>query len=122
MKLIITESQLKKVLLEQQTPNLSAGEQTLLGFLSRFLRGEDSENGDHLPFDEIKKNAIFNTNVVYPMVQKLLEKKRAGTKTYDQKEFNALFMAMSKWVDKEQLFEFYKEGGKITDVQYHAQY
>jgi hypothetical protein len=56
------------------------------------------------------------------MVQKLIEKKNTGKKTYDQKTFNSLFMAMDKNITKEQRYLFFTEGGKITNVKYNSIY
>ena len=124
MKLIITETQLKKIVLnEQQTQssNLTSVEQTMLGFLSRFLRGEDKEM-ETTPTNDLKKIFKFNDERVYPMAQRLLEKKNTGKKTYNDNEFKAIFMTMDKNITKEQRFEFYQEGGKITKIEYHSQY
>ena len=124
MKLIISEEQLKKIILnEQQTQhsNLTTVEQTMLGFLSRFLRGEDKEM-ENTPMNDLKRIFKFNDERVYPMAQRLLEKKNTGKKTYNDNEFKAMFMAMDKNITKDQQYEFYKEGGKITNIEYHAQY
>ena len=124
MKLIITETQLKKIVLNEQqnqSTNLTSVEQTMLGFLSRFLRGEDGEV-QNTPINDLKKIFKFNDKLVYPMAQKLLEKKNTGKKTYNDNEFKAMFMAMDKAITKEQRYEFYKEGGEITKIQYHAEY
>lgn len=56
------------------------------------------------------------------MVQKLLQKKTTGKKTYDDKTFNALLMAMNKTVNKDLRYELYIEGGKLDNVTYTAQY
>ena len=56
------------------------------------------------------------------MAQKLLEKKNTGRKTYDDKTFNSLFMAMDKSITKEQRHMFFKEGGSITDIKYNSQF
>ena len=120
MKLIITESQLRTIV-EQQTPNLTVPEQTLLGFLNRFLRGEDGEF-QNTPVDQLKKTMLFNSKTIYPMAQKLLEKKNTGRKTYDNKTFNALFMSMDKSITKEQRYEFFKDGGSITNITYNSQF
>lgn len=124
MKLIITETQLKKIVLNEQqvqSNNLTSVEQTMLGFLSRFLRGEDKEM-ETTPTNDLKKIFKFNDERVYPMAQKLLEKKNTGKKTYNDNEFKAMFMTMDKNITKEQRFEFYQEGGKITKIEYHSQY
>lgn len=122
MKYIITETQLTRVLSEQtQNGNLTSVEQTMLGFLSRFLRGEDGEVQD-TPINDLKKIFKFNDERIYPMAQRLLEKKKTGKKTYNDNEFKAMFMAMDKNITKEQRYEFYKEGGKITNIEYHSQY
>jgi hypothetical protein len=124
MKVIISEEQLRKIILnEQQTQpsNLTTVEQTMLGFLSRFLRGEDKEM-ETTPTNDLKKIFKFNDERVYPMAQRLLEKKNTGKKTYNDNEFKAMFMTMDKNITKEQRFEFYQEGGKITNIQYHSQY
>jgi hypothetical protein len=124
MKVIISEEQLRKIILnEQQTQssNLTTVEQTMLGFLSRFLRGEDKEM-ETTPTNDLKKIFKFNDERVYPMAQRLLEKKNTGKKTYNDNEFKAMFMTMDKNITKEQRFEFYQEGGKITKIEYHSQY
>ena len=124
MKLIITETQLKKIVLNEQqvqSNNLTSVEQTMLGFLSRFLRGEDKEM-ETTPTNDLKKIFKFNDERVYPMAQRLLEKKNTGKKTYNDNEFKAMFMTMDKNITKEQRFEFYQEGGKITKIEYHSQY
>jgi hypothetical protein len=124
MKVIISEEQLRKIILnEQQTQpsNLTTVEQTMLGFLSRFLRGEDKEM-ETTPTNDLKKIFKFNDERVYPMAQRLLEKKNTGKKTYNDNEFKAMFMTMDKNITKEQRFEFYQEGGKIINIQYHSQY
>jgi ABC-type transport system substrate-binding protein len=120
MKIIITESQLRTIK-EQQTPNLTVPEQTLLGFLNRFLRGEDGEF-KNTPIEQLKKTMLFNSNTIYPMAQKILEKKNTGRKTYDDKTFNSLFMAMDKSIDKEQRYEFYKDGETLTKITYSSQF
>ena len=94
MKVILTETQLK-TLIEQQTSNLTVPEQTLLGFLNRFLRGEKGEF-ENTPDGQLKKTMMFNSKTIYPIVQALLVKKNTGKKTYDDKTFNALFMSMDK--------------------------
>jgi hypothetical protein len=106
---------------DQQASNLTAQEQTLLGFLSRFLKGEKGEF-KNTPLDQLEKTLMFNTKTIYPMVQKLIEKKNTGNKTYDDKTFNALLATMNKTVDKDSLYDFFIEGGKITNVTYNAQY
>ena len=124
MKLIITETQLKKIVLNEQqvqSNNLTSVEQTMLGFLSRFLRGEDKEM-ETTPTNDLKKIFKFNDERVYPMAQRLLEKKNTGKKTYNDNEFKAMFMTMDKNITKEQRFEFYQEGGKLTKIEYHSQY
>lgn len=120
MKLVISESQLKTII-EQQSRNLTVGEQTLLGFLNRFLRGEDGEF-QNTPINDLKKSLLFNSKTIYPMAQKLLEKKNTGRKTYDDKTFNALFMAMDKTISKEQKYEFFKDAENITNITYNSQY
>ena len=113
MKLIDTIQDI----LKEQTSKLTVPEQTLLGFLNRFLRGESGE------FQNISvKTMLFNTKTIYPMAQKLLEKKNTGRKTYDDKTFNALFMSMDKSITKEQRYEIFKEGGSITKITYNSQY
>ncbi len=116
MKILISESQLK-VIIEQQNSNLTAPEQTLLGFLNRFLKGEPNEF-QNTPIDQLRKTLLFNSKTIYPMVQKLIEKKDTGKKTYDDKTFNALFMSMDKVITKEQRYEFFKDGGSLTNVSY----
>ena len=120
MKVILTETQLK-TLIEQQSPNLTVPEQTLLGFLNRFLRGEDGEF-QNTPAGQLKNTMMFNQKTINPMVQSLITKKNTGKKTYDDKQFNALFMAMDKAITKDQRFLFYQDGGKITNVTYNSQY
>ena len=120
MKYIITESQLN-FLKEQTTSNLTAPEQTLLGFLNRFLRGEDGEF-ENTPVSDLKKTMLFNDKTIYPMVQKLLVKKNTGKKTYDNKTFNALFMAMDKAITKEQRYEFFKDAENITNITYNSKH
>jgi hypothetical protein len=124
MKIIISEQQLRKIVLNEQqvqSNNLTSVEQTMLGFLSRFLRGEDKEM-ETTPTNDLKKIFKFNDERVYPMAQRLLEKKNTGKKTYNDNEFKAMFMTMDKNITKEQRFEFYQEGGKITNIQYNSQY
>ena len=108
-------------IIEQQIPNLTVPEQTLLGFLNRFLRGEEGEF-QNTPDSQLGKTMLFNTKTIYPMAQKLLEKKNTGRKTYDDKTFNALFMSMDKSITKEQQYEFFKEGGTITNIKYNSQF
>jgi hypothetical protein len=120
MKIIVTESQLKSII-EQQTSNLTVPEQTLLGFLNRFLRGEEGEF-ENTPIDQLRKTMLFNSKTIYPMAQKLLEKKNTGKKTYDDKTFNSLFMSMDKATTKEQRYEFFNDGGTITKITYNSQF
>lgn len=120
MKVIISESQLRTII-EQQVFKLTTPEQTLLGFLNRFLKGEDGEF-EKTPAGQLKKTMLFNSKTIYPMVQKLIEKKTTGKKTYDDKTFNSLFMAMDKSITKEQRYEFFKEGESITNVKYNSIY
>jgi hypothetical protein len=120
MKFIITESQLN-FLIEQSNPNLTAPEQTLLGFLSHFLRFEKGEF-ENTPVADLKQTMLFNDKTIYPMAQKLLDKKKTGKKTYDDKTFNALFKAMDKSINKEQRYEFFKDAGNLTDISYKSQY
>lgn len=120
MKVIISESQLRTII-EQQTSNLTVPEQTLLGFLNRFLRGEEGEF-QNTPIDQLRKTMLFNSKTIYPMAQKLLEKKSTGRKTYDDKTFNSLFMSMDKSITKEQRYEFFNEGGTITNIKYNSQF
>jgi hypothetical protein len=120
MKIILTESQLKTIIKEQSS-NLTVPEQTLLGFLNRFLRGEEGEF-QNTPIEQLKKTLMFNSKTIYPMAQKLLEKKNTGKKTYDDKTFNALFMSMDKAATKEQRYEFFREGGTITNIMYNSEF
>jgi hypothetical protein len=122
MKIIITEGQLKRLYEDQQAPknNLTVAEQTLLGFLNLFLSGDDEF--ENTPMAQLKKTLMFNSKTIYPMAQALLEKKRTGLKAYDDKTFNALFMAMDKVITKDQRFQLYKEGGELTNITYSAQY
>lgn len=106
---------------EQQTSNLTTPEQTLLGFLSQFLKGEDGEF-KNTPMEELRKNLSFNSKTIYPMVEKLLVKKNTGKKTYDDKTFNALFNTMGKFVNKDQQYELFLQGGKITNITYNSQF
>lgn len=119
MKLIITESQLKFI--AEQSFKLTVPEQTLLGFLNRFLKGEDGEF-QNTPIIQLKKTLLFNSKTIYPMAQKLLEKKNTGKMNYDRKTFNALFNAMDKTITKEQRYLFFNEGGKITNITYKAEF
>lgn len=123
MKLVITESQLKRIIEQQsvQQGTLTVPEQTLLGFLNRFLMGEKGEF-ENSPIDDLKKTLNFNAKTIYPLAQQLLAKKNSGKKTYDDKTFNAMFMAMDKAITKEQRYEFYQDGGKITNITYNSQY
>ena len=113
MKLIDTIQDI----LKEQTSKLTVPEQTLLGFLNRFLRGESGES-----IEQLKKTMLFNSKTIYPMAQKLLEKKSTGRKTYDDKTFNSLFMSMDKSITKEQRYEFFNEGGSITKITYNSQF
>ena len=117
MKLIDTIEDI----LKEQTSNLTVPEQTLLGFLNRFLRGEEGEF-QNTPIDQLRKTMLFNSKTIYPMAQKLLEKKNTGRKTYDDKTFNSLFMSMDKNITKEQRYEFFNEGGTITNIKYSSQF
>ena len=120
MKVIISESQLRTII-EQQIFKLTTPEQTLLGFLNRFLKGEDGEF-ENTPAGQLKKTMLFSSKTIYPMAQKLIEKKTTGKKTYDDKTFNSLFMSMDKSITKEQRYEFFKEGGSITNIKYNSQF
>lgn len=106
---------------EQTIPNLTATEQTLLGFLSRLLRGEKDEF-KNTNMDELKKSLQFNEKTINPIVQSLIEKKKTGKKTYDVNTFNALLNTMNKFVPKDQAYEFYKYGGTIDKIDYTTQY
>ena len=117
MKLIDTIQDI----LKEQTSNLTVPEQTLLGFLNRFLKGEEGEF-QNTPIDQLRKTMLFNSKTIYPMAQKLLEKKSTGRKTYDDKTFNSLFMSMDKSITKEQRYEFFNEGGSITNITYNSQF
>jgi hypothetical protein len=110
-----------KTISEQQTPALTVPEQTLLGFLARFLKGEKGEF-QNTPIEQLKKTLLFNSKTIYPMAQKLIEKKNTGKKTYDDKTFNALLTAMDKTVDKDLRYELYVEGGKLNNITYNAEY
>lgn len=101
--------------------NLTVPEQTLLGFLNRFLKGEEGEF-QNTPIELLKSNMLFNSKTIYPMTQKLLEKKRTGKKTYDDKTFNALFLSMDKAITKEQRYQFFKDAANITNITYNSQY
>lgn len=120
MKVIVTESQLKTII-EGQQKNLTVPEQTLLGFLNRFLKGEEGEF-QNTPVGQLKKTMLFNSKTIYPMAQKLIEKKNTGKMNYDQKVFNALFAAMDKAITKEQRYEFYQDAENLTNITYNAQY
>jgi len=117
MKLIDT---IQDILIEQVS-KLTVPEQTLLGFLNRFLKGEKGEF-ENTPIEQLKKTMLFNSKTIYPMAQKLLEKKSTGKKTYDDKTFNSLFMSMDKSITKEQRYEFFNEGGSITKITYNSQF
>ena len=117
MKLIDTIQDI----LREQTSKLTVPEQTLLGFLNRFLRGEEGEF-ENTPVDQLRKTMLFNGKTIYPMAQKLLEKKNTGRKTYDDKTFNSLFMSMDKSITKEQRYEFFNEGGTIPNIKYNSQF
>ena len=117
MKLIDT---IQNILIEQVS-KLTVPEQTLLGFLNRFLKGEDGEF-QNTPIEQLKKTMLFNSKTIYPMAQKLLEKKNTGKKTYDDKTFNSLFMSMDKSITKEQRYSFFKDGGTITNITYNSQF
>jgi peptidoglycan hydrolase-like protein with peptidoglycan-binding domain len=101
--------------------NLTVPEQTLLGFLNRFLRGEEGEF-QNTPIEQLKSNMMFNSKTIYPMAQKLLEKKRTGKKTYDDKTFNALFLSMDKAITKEQRYEFFNDAANITNITYNSEF
>jgi hypothetical protein len=120
MRIIISESQLK-TLIGEQVKNLTVPEQTLLGFLNRFLRGEEGEF-QNTPIEQLKKSLMFNSKTIYPMALALLEKKKSGKSYYDIKTFNGLFTAMNKVISKEQGYELYKEGGELTNITYSSQY
>ena len=64
----------------------------------------------------------FNDKTIYPMAQKLLVKKNTGKKTYDDKTFRAMFMAMDKAITKEQRYKFFKDAENITNISYNSQY
>jgi len=128
MKIILTESQyntiidtFKRVSLQEQVSTLTVPEQTLLGFLNRFLQGEKGEF-ENTPIEQLQKTMLFNSKTIYPMAQKLIEKKKTGKKTYDDKTFNALFLSMDKVITKEQRYEFFKDAETLTDIKYHSQY
>jgi hypothetical protein len=107
------------ILYEQVKTNLTVPEQTLLGFLSRFLQGEKGEF-ENTPIGDLKKTMAFNVNTINPMAQSLLQKKKDGIKRYNDNVFNSLFMAMDKAITKEQRYEFYKLGGEITNITYNS--
>ena len=128
MRIIISENQyntiidtFKRVSLQEQVSTLTVPEQTLLGFLNRFLQGEKGEF-ENTPIEQLQKTMLFNSKTIYPMVQKLIEKKKTGKKTYDDKTFNALFLSMDKVITKEQRYEFFKDAETLTDIKYHSQY
>lgn len=120
MRIIISESQLK-TLIGEQVKNLTVPEQTLLGFLNRFLKGEEGEF-QNTPIEQLKKSMLFNSKTIYPMAQKLIEKKRTGKMNYDPKVFNALFNTMDKTITKEQRYEFFKDAENLTNITYNSQY
>jgi hypothetical protein len=101
--------------------NLTVPEQTMLGFLNQFLKGEEGEF-QNTPIEQLKSNMLFNSKTIYPMAQKLLEKKRTGKKTYDDKTFNALFLSMDKAITKEQRYQFFKDAANITNITYNSEY
>jgi len=74
MKYTITQEQYNRVM---NRNNLTVPEQTLLGFLNRFLQGEKGEF-ENTPVNDLKKTMLFNSKTIYPMAQKLLEKKNTG--------------------------------------------
>ncbi len=128
MKIIISEQQYNTIIghfkggsLQEQVSTLTVPEQTLLGFLNRFLQGEPGEF-ENTPIEQLQKTMLFNSKTIYPMAQKLLEKKKTGKKTYDDKTFNALFLSMDKAITKEQRYEFFKDAETLTDIKYHSQY
>jgi len=112
MKYIISESQLRKVIKEQKTPNLTVPEQTLLGFLNRFLQGEKGEF-ENTPVNDLKKTMLFNSKTIYPMAQKLLEKKNTGKKTYDDKTFILLELKQLSLLLRKNLVIFHLKRSKL---------
>ena len=108
-------------MVEQNKNNLTVPEQTLLGFLNIFLGGDDKEFNT-MPIEQLKKTMMFNSKTIYPMALALLEKKRTGVKHYDDKTFNALFMAMDKNITKEQRYQLYNDASNIENITYSAQY
>ncbi len=128
MRIIISENQYNTIIdsfkrdsLQEQVSTLTVPEQTLLGFLNRFLQGETGEF-ENTPIEQLQKTMLFNSKTIYPMAQKLIEKKKNGKKTYDDKTFNALFLSMDKVITKEQRYEFFKDAETLTDIKYHSQY
>jgi hypothetical protein len=75
-----------------------------------------------IQIEQLKSNMMFNSKTIYPMAQKLLEKKRTGKKTYDDKTFNALFLSMDKAITKEQRYEFFNDAANITNITYNSEY
>lgn len=126
MKIILSETQYD-TLIEQMSSTLTVPEQTLLGFLNNYLRGEqvkyEKMSDEKLMDDEkLRMELKRNEKYIYPMVLKLLEKKKTGKKTYDDKMFNLFFFAMDGATNKDQRFEFFKDAANLTDVKYSSQY
>ena len=120
MNIVITEEQLKRII-KEQVSNLTVPEQTLLGFLNKFLTGQPGEF-ENTPIEQLRKDLNFNKKTIYPMAQALLAKKNTGKKMYDDKTFNALFMAMDKVINKDQRYQFFKDAENLTSITYNAEY
>ena len=122
MKIILSETQYD-TLIEQMSSTLTVPEQTLLGFLNNYLRGEQGKFEKMTDDDEkLRMELKRNEKYIYPMVLKLLEKKKTGKKTYDDKMFNLFFFAMDGATNKDQRYEFFKDAVNLTDVKYSSQY
>lgn len=107
-------------IMEQQTTNLTVPEQTLLGFLNQYL--EVDNDFKDIPMDELRKNLIFGEKTVYPMLKSLIEKRKTGKKTYNDKIFNALLKSMEQVTTQEQRYQLFKDAEKVGDVTYNVQY
>ena len=118
MKIVITESQLRTIIEQQR--NLTVPEQTLLGFLNQYL--EVDNDFKDIPMDELRKNLIFGEKTVYPMLKSLIEKRKTGKKTYNDKIFNALVKSMEQVTTQEQRYQLFKDAEKVGDVTYNVQY
>lgn len=120
MKLVITESQLKRIIEQQavQQGKLSQQEQTLLGFLNYVLSmSEDDGN-----FKSLQHNVLFNKKTIYPMAQQLLNKKLTGKPIIDMNEFNALNKAMMSVINASQAEQLFNSAANLTKINYVAEF